>query len=313
MSRKQSSAASSGAVGAAADSRRGLSVVFQSLLAGVMGVGTLIGWAACLAGAALILAVPAMVRKGGARRVIAWVFTGIFAGAVAWCGYLSTLIFSAVENTPPNSATVIVLGCLVSPNGEPSLSLENRIQKAAEYLQAHPEAVCIVSGGQGSLEPVSEASVMARELEELGIDSGRILQEDRLYRHPGKHGVFGKDYRRAGPEPGGGGGHRRLPSVPGRRTGQGSGFDALCGDGTVVILSVSSQLWPGAGVHDEVFPGKMAGSFIAAIRGESGYFPNSSPTSPELLVTVKDAAPFPLLHGLGFLRHAVQGNLPGTA
>lgn len=151
----------------------------QSLLAGVMGVGTLIGWAACLAGAALILAVPAMVRKGGVRRVIAWVFTGIFAGAVAWCGYLSTLIFSAVENTPPNSSTVIVLGCLVSPNGEPSLSLENRIQKAAEYLQAHPEAVCIVSGGQGSVEPVSEASVMARELEELGIDSGRILQEDR--------------------------------------------------------------------------------------------------------------------------------------
>ena len=143
----------------------------QSLLAGVMGVGTLIGWAACLAGAALILAVPAMVRKGGARRVIAWVFTAIFAGAVAWCAYLSTLIFSAVENTPPDSATVIVLGCLVSPNGEPSLSLENRIQKAAEYLQAHPAAMCIVSGGQGSVEPVSEASVMARELEELGIYS----------------------------------------------------------------------------------------------------------------------------------------------
>ena len=36
----------------------------QSLLAGVMGVGTLIGWAACLAGAALILAVP----RHGAKR-----------------------------------------------------------------------------------------------------------------------------------------------------------------------------------------------------------------------------------------------------
>lgn len=151
----------------------------QSLLAGVMGVGTLIGWAACLAGAALILAVPAMVRKGGARRVIAWVFTGIFAGAVAWCAYLSTLIFSAVENTPPDSATVIVLGCLVSPNGEPSLSLENRIEKAAEYLTEHPDAVCIVSGGQGSIEPLSEASVMARELEALGIEPERIFQEDQ--------------------------------------------------------------------------------------------------------------------------------------
>ena len=63
---------------------------------------------------------------------------------------------------------MVVLGCLVSPSGAPSRSLQSRIDKAAEYLQEHPEAVCIVSGGQGSVEPESEAAVMARELEKQG-------------------------------------------------------------------------------------------------------------------------------------------------
>ena len=39
--------------------------------------------------------------------------------------------------------------------------------------------MCIVSGGKGSNEPVSEASVMAQELENLGIESERIIQEDQ--------------------------------------------------------------------------------------------------------------------------------------
>lgn len=151
----------------------------QSLLIGVVGVGTLIGWAGCLAWALLILFVPGMLHKGGGKRVAGWILTGIFALLLLWCGYLTVLIFSAVANTPPESATVVVLGCKVEKSGNPSLSLRTRIEKAAEYLEEHPDAVCIVSGGQGSIEPMSEASVMARELEALGIEPERIFQEDQ--------------------------------------------------------------------------------------------------------------------------------------
>ena len=116
----------------------------QSLLAGVMGVGTLIGWAACLAGAALILAVPAMVRKGGARRVIAWVFTGIFAGAVAWCAYLSTLIFSAVENTPPDSERQLIRavhpprGIPTAPPQKKTIDASHRSRRSFFYRRRDP-------------------------------------------------------------------------------------------------------------------------------------------------------------------------------
>lgn len=151
----------------------------QTLLLGIVGVGTLLGWMACFSAAALILLVPGMIRKGGRKRVAAWILTGIMVAGLAWCGYLTVLIFSATGNSPPDSATVLVLGCKVDADGEPSLSLRSRIEKAAEYLQEHPDAMCIVSGGKGSNEPVSEASVMARELEALGIEPERILQEDQ--------------------------------------------------------------------------------------------------------------------------------------
>ena len=59
----------------------------------------------------------------------------------------------------------------------PSLTLQKRLDKAAEFLRAHPDAVVFVSGGQGPDEACTEASVMARVLREAGIDAERIIEE----------------------------------------------------------------------------------------------------------------------------------------
>jgi uncharacterized SAM-binding protein YcdF (DUF218 family) len=45
----------------------------------------------------------------------------------------------------------------------------------------HPAAVCIVSGGQGKNEPVTEASVMKNYLVSKGIDPSRIAEEPNSY------------------------------------------------------------------------------------------------------------------------------------
>ena len=55
----------------------------------------------------------------------------------------------------------------------------DRLDKAYEYLSANPETRCIVTGGQGSNEPFTEASCMADYLVKRGIDSGRIILEDK--------------------------------------------------------------------------------------------------------------------------------------
>ena len=72
---------------------------------------------------------------------------------------------------------MVVLGAKVNADG-PSVSLWDRICGAYEYLEDHPEVIAIVSGGQGTDEPITEAECMYRELVSLGIDPKRIWIED---------------------------------------------------------------------------------------------------------------------------------------
>ena len=73
---------------------------------------------------------------------------------------------------------VVVLGAKVRVTG-PSASLWDRIYGAYDYLVDHPDAIAIVSGGQGSDEPMSEGQAMFDELVELGIEPERIWVEDQ--------------------------------------------------------------------------------------------------------------------------------------
>ncbi|MFQ7337065.1 MAG: YdcF family protein [Roseburia faecis] len=108
----------------------------------------------------------------------------IFAGMVVCIGLL---VFCIVEGCVISQMHadgrggldyIIVLGAQVRKD-DPSPVLKYRLDKAVEYLNENPDTVCIVSGGQGSNEPWSEAEGMARYLQEKGIDTARILTEDQ--------------------------------------------------------------------------------------------------------------------------------------
>lgn len=73
---------------------------------------------------------------------------------------------------------LIVLGAKVNGNS-PSLILKYRIDKAAEYLNAHKDVKAVVSGGKGNDEDISEARAMYNGLMERGIAKDRILMEER--------------------------------------------------------------------------------------------------------------------------------------
>lgn len=73
---------------------------------------------------------------------------------------------------------LIVLGAAVHGD-TPSLSLVERLGAAKDYLDTHPNTVVIVSGGQGSGENMSEAQAMYDWLCKNGIDSERIIKEDK--------------------------------------------------------------------------------------------------------------------------------------
>lgn len=73
---------------------------------------------------------------------------------------------------------IVVLGAKVRHDG-PSVSLWDRIYGAYAYLQANPETVAIVSGGQGADEPITEAQAMYDELVKLGISPERLWLESQ--------------------------------------------------------------------------------------------------------------------------------------
>lgn len=85
--------------------------------------------------------------------------------------------FSASQSIPENTPA-IVLGCAVDGD-KPSRMLQKRIDAAFEYLTENPQAKCILSGGKGDGENLSEAEAMYQSLVEKGISPERLYKEDK--------------------------------------------------------------------------------------------------------------------------------------
>lgn len=117
-----------------------------------------------------------MWQRSIGKTVIA--FVAIMITTVLVVAVAETVgMVSAAQKAPPQNTTAIVLGCSVK--GErPSRILQERLDAAYEYLIRNPEAYCVLSGGQGVGEDISEAECMYRYLTEKGIEAERLLRED---------------------------------------------------------------------------------------------------------------------------------------
>ena len=107
----------------------------------------------------------------------------IVVGTVIGVCAVSCVIFSvnmtiSIERQLDVPEAVIVLGCQVRGE-EPSVMLAKRLDAAIEVLSEYPDAVCVVSGGQGSGEDISEAEAMRRYLVGRGISEARVISEDK--------------------------------------------------------------------------------------------------------------------------------------
>ena len=76
------------------------------------------------------------------------------------------------------SEYAIVLGAAVRVDGEASRIMRQRLRAAVEFMDRNPEAIVILSGGQGEDEPISEAACMYDTILEMGADPDRLLMED---------------------------------------------------------------------------------------------------------------------------------------
>ena len=109
------------------------------------------------------------------------ILTGILiivVAVVSLAAVETAFMIKAATAKPSEEATVVVLGCRAY-GSRPSIMLASRLDAAYEYLTEHPDAICIVSGGQGPDESMPEAECMYLYLTEKGIAPERIYQEKR--------------------------------------------------------------------------------------------------------------------------------------
>ena len=112
-------------------------------------------------------------------KLLRRIFTVCLVIGLLVVGSTEAVIIHASFGSPEQPVDyVVVLGAKVRVTG-PSASLWDRIHGAYNYLEAHPDAIAIVSGGQGEDEPITEAQSMYDELVALGIDPERIWMEDK--------------------------------------------------------------------------------------------------------------------------------------
>ena len=118
------------------------------------------------------------VWKSPAGKVFEIIIGAILAAILILAVITFGCILNASGKKAEPDATVVVLGCKVNGTA-PSLTLSKRLTAAYSYLSENPESNCIVSGGQGKGEIVTEASVMQEWLCNKGISEERVFPEDQ--------------------------------------------------------------------------------------------------------------------------------------
>lgn len=162
----------------------GVWFIIPIVFSGIVNIGNLAGIAVCTV---LFLCVffneklRALIAKlwnKKAGKVFVSLISVAVCAVIAIASVETVLMVSAAVSDPQPSSTVIVLGCRVY--GErPSRMMVARLKAAQKYLEKNPDSACILSGGQGDDEDISEAECMYRYLVDAGVSPDRLYKEDK--------------------------------------------------------------------------------------------------------------------------------------
>ena len=122
-------------------------------------------------------------RPYGGRKKPVWLLAllaAVLAALLSFAVLLGVVLTGARDHIVGQPQVMVILGCKVESWG-PSILLQDRLDKALDYLEDHPDLTIVVSGGQGNDEHQSEAQCMYDYLTAHGVDGGQILMEDQSH------------------------------------------------------------------------------------------------------------------------------------
>ena len=122
-------------------------------------------------------------RPYGGRRKPVWLLAllaAVLAALLCFAVLLGVVLSGAHDSITGEPKVMVILGCKVESWG-PSILLQDRLDKALDYLEDHPDLTIVASGGQGPDEHQSEAQCMYDYLTDHGVDGNQILLEDQSH------------------------------------------------------------------------------------------------------------------------------------
>ena len=122
---------------------------------------------------------PEQIKKITSHGILKAVKSLIVLGLAFVVGMTGFLIYQgSVDEVTYEEDALIVLGAAVQGDRVSSI-LAARLNEAAEYAVENPEALIIVSGGQGPQENLTEATAMETYLLAKGIPQECIIKEEQ--------------------------------------------------------------------------------------------------------------------------------------
>ncbi len=88
------------------------------------------------------------------------------------------VVYGVCDTVDYHEDAVIVLGAGIRGD-RVTFPLKVRLDKAIEYHHKNPEALIVVTGGQGPQEIVTEAYAMEKYLLQNGVDASKIIKEEK--------------------------------------------------------------------------------------------------------------------------------------
>lgn len=117
--------------------------------------------------------------KGKVGKVLGWgLRIGVILLSTVILFFCGRVVIGGLIDTAEPVGHAIVLGMALQ-DGQPTRDLISRLDTARQYLEAAPDAVLILTGGNPDASGRTEAEVMRQLLAERGVAADRMLLEDQ--------------------------------------------------------------------------------------------------------------------------------------